>query len=98
EPCDGAAVFQGRLQLAVMVVEHLVDHAQSPRNLCYLLLATQRKRSTRGLPVTDVAIGSSHQFDVMSLFRPLHCHTRSAILRIVRMRAEDDDAQFTVAG
>src|SRR5690242_17641840 len=48
--------------------------------------------------MTDVAVRGRDQLHVMPLFRPLHRHAGGAILRIVRMSTEHDDAQFAVAG
>ena len=93
---NDAPVLECGQDLPVVYVHHFGRNAQPPAHLHHLFLSTLRQRPSRRLPVTDIAIGRRNQLDVVPHFCPLHGHTRAAVLRIVGVRAKDDNPQLAV--
>ncbi len=96
QPSHGAAIFQGRHQLAVMDVQHLRSRAQDLRGRAHLGQAPGGQGFACHAGVPGVAIGDRGQFHVMSQGRPEHGRSTGTDLRIVGMSPEDDDSQLAV--
>src|SRR5947209_8615119 len=93
---DGAAVLQSRQQFAVMNVQHLRGDAENLGGFLNLGGSPSSQGPARLAPVTDVAVGHGHKFNMMSLRGPQGGSPSGLQLAIVRMSAEADDPQFAV--
>ena len=98
QPGERAAVFQRRLQLAVVIVE---DDALDAEHLVGLLdfgLAADGERAARLAPVADVAVGHGDEEHVMPELGPARGRAAGLNLAVVGMRAERDDAELAIGG
>jgi len=93
---DLLPVLQRRHQFAIVNVEHLSLCADEGIRFFHFGEPPLRQRSTRRLPVADVAIGHRHELHVMAEFYPLRRRAARSVLCIIRMCAEDDDAQLAI--
>ena len=93
---DLLAVLQRRHQFAIVNVEHLRLRADQCIRLLHFRESSLRKRATRRLPVADVTIRHRHELHVMAELCPLRRCAAGSVLRIIRMRAKDDDPQLAI--
>ena len=90
---DHAAIFERRLELAVVDVEHVGRDAENARALLDFLVAALCQRSAGLLEVADVAVGHRDKLHLVPLGGPQRGHACGLELRVVGMRAKGDDAQ-----
>ena len=83
-------------KFAVVDVEDFGGDAEAAIDLLHFLPAAQGERSSRHLPVADIAIGGGDEFDVMSRLSPHHGDSRAAVFGVVGVCSEYDNAQFAV--
>jgi hypothetical protein len=89
---DELAVLQRRHQLAIVNVEHLGGHPELFGAGGGFGRAAHRQRSARLLPVAHIPVRDRNELHMMPQPRPLHRRACRFVFRIIRMRAEDDDA------
>ena len=95
---DGLAVLQRGQQLAIVDVEHLDLGAHAAGGFLDFRGAAFGELAPGHFPMPDVAVGAGDQFYLMPELRPLEGTASDLELRIVRVRAEGDDAERSVGG
>src|SRR6185369_17326516 len=91
-----STVLERRKQLTVMHIQDDSLHAQNLMSLLHFVPASQRQRSARLPPMTDVAVGDRHEQDMVPLLCPHRCCAADLKLAIVRMGSKSDDAELAV--
>src|SRR4029453_15682679 len=96
EPADRAPVLHRHHEFAVVDVQDLGLDAENCGALFHFSRAPQREWTTGDPPVSDGAVRAGNELDMVPQRRPLRSRASGRKLAVVRVGAEDDDAELAV--
>ena len=98
EARECAAVFEGGLEFAVVVVEHHSLDTEDAVGRVDLGFAAEGEGAAGFAPMADVAVGDGDEEDVVAERGPARGGAADLEFAVIGVGAEGDDAEFAVAG
>ena len=96
EAREGAAVFEGGLEFAVVIVEHHTLDTEEAVGRIDFGFAANREGAAGFAPVADVAVGYGDEQHVVASGGPAGGGAADLEFTIIGVRTEGDDAEFAV--